>query len=53
MQQEYKIQTGVGDIPDAVKILIVVNIVTGILLSSWTKSTVHGTNREAVHLKLW
>ena len=46
MQQEYKIQTGVGDIPGGVKVLIIANIVTGILLSLWTKSTVHGTDRQ-------
>ena len=46
MQQEFKLQTGVGDYPDAVNTLIVVSIVTGVLLSLWIKSTVHGTNRE-------
>ena len=38
-------------IPGVVKITTKVNIVTDDLLRKWAKSTVHGTNREAVHLK--
>ena len=41
-----KIQTGVGDHPGVVQVHIKANIVTGVFLSLWTKSTVHGTDRQ-------
>ena len=50
MQEKNNIQIGVEVVnPGVVKIINKVNNVTGDLLSLWTKSTVHGTNREAVH----
>ena len=54
MQQKNNIQIGVEVmIPGVVKIIKKVNVVTGNLLRKWAKSTVHGTNRRAVHPKLW